>query len=161
MELIKNSSESYIRELVRFYSDEFKYVYSSNNENDIKFTEYRLAKTLLNLLEDYNSEIKFLNLKIELLTKQDENPELTDIRMIEPMIHNYDEYEVQLNKDNLNIEMFLNRIRIGKLDLDEEDLEAIKERNISWITTNIKEGQDFLEEEKLILRGSRKDSTDI
>ena len=81
--------------------------------------------------------------------------------MIEPMIHNYDEYEVQLNKDNLNIEMFLNRIRIGKLDLDEEDLEAIKERNISWITTNIKEGQDFLEEEKLILRGSRKDSTDI
>ena len=141
--------------------DEFKYVYSSNNENDIKFTEYRLAKTLLNLLEDYNSEIKFLNLKIELLTKQVENPELTDIRMIEPMIHNYDEYEVQLNKDNLNIEMFLNRIRIGKLDLDEEDLEAIKERNISWITTNIKEGQDFLEEEKLILRGSRKDSTDI
>lgn len=159
MESIKNLSESYIRELVRFYSDEFKYVYSSNDENDIKFTEDRLTKTLLNLLEEYNSEIKFLNLKIELLTKQVENPELTDIRMIEPMIHNYDEYEVQLNKDNLNIEMFLNRI--GNLDLDEEDLEAIKERNISWITTNIKEGQDFLEEEKLILKESRKSSTNI
>ena len=158
---------SYINSLVGFYSNEFRYIFTSGAkiEEDVKYTENRLEKDILRILEAFDTEIKLLNFRIEVLQKKVENPELTDIRTLSELSIDqlsYEDYEEKMDKESFEKEMFTNRLEAsGLLELDKEDLEAIKQRNISWITKNIKEGQDFSQEERtMLLKGLRSWSLD-